>query len=280
MDPGDLDKLKSKALNLGLDLQGGIHLVMQVDTSDMKGTEASDAVDKALTVIANRVNQFGLTEPVVQREGENRIIIELPGMRDVERAKNLIGQTARLEFKLLKSEALKHTLAGDWPRYRMNHETGEYHLDANTEPYTGVIVGVRADEEGSRSKERYFSVRGTDFRWNYKDQAPEPWDFYRAGAVEKEHIRVHPMLHWTELDVWKYIEREKIPIVSLYLAKNGKRYRSIGCLPCCVPVDSKAATIPQIIRELETTHVAERSGRVQDQEETYTMQKLRSLGYM
>ncbi len=104
MDPGDLDTLRGKALNLGLDLQGGIHLVMQVDTEGMPTDEADDAVDKAMTVIANRVDQFGLAEPVVQRQGANRVIIELPGMRDVERAKNLIGQTARLEFKLLKSD--------------------------------------------------------------------------------------------------------------------------------------------------------------------------------
>ncbi|MFC1693827.1 protein translocase subunit SecD [Candidatus Latescibacterota bacterium] len=104
MDPGDLEKIRTKALNLGLDLQGGIHLVMQVDTSDMEGDEADDAVDKAMTVISNRVDQFGLVEPVVQRVGSNRIIIELAGMSDVERAKSLIGQTARLEFKLLKSD--------------------------------------------------------------------------------------------------------------------------------------------------------------------------------
>ena len=104
MDPGILSQIRGKALNLGLDLQGGIHLVMEVDTSGMDGDEASDAVNKAMTVIANRVDQFGLAEPVVQRQGSNRIIIELPGMRDVERAKNLIGQTARLEFKLLKSD--------------------------------------------------------------------------------------------------------------------------------------------------------------------------------
>lgn len=104
MDPGRLDQLRSKALNLGLDLQGGIHLVMEVDTQGMSSSDANDAVDRAMTVIANRVDQFGLTEPVVQREGERRIIIELPGMQDVERAKRLIGQTARLEFKLLKDE--------------------------------------------------------------------------------------------------------------------------------------------------------------------------------
>jgi len=104
MDPGDFENLRSKALNLGLDLQGGIHLVMRVDISGMDSEEANDAVDKAMTVIANRVDQFGLAEPIVQRQGSNRIIIELPGMSDVERAKNLIGQTARLEFKLLKSD--------------------------------------------------------------------------------------------------------------------------------------------------------------------------------
>ena len=105
MDPGALDKLKKKTLNLGLDLQGGIHLVMQVDTKGMKDRkQITDAVDQAIIVIENRVNQLGLTEPVVQRQGTNRIIVELPGMRDVERAKALIGKTARLEFKLLKSD--------------------------------------------------------------------------------------------------------------------------------------------------------------------------------
>ncbi|MBT4485109.1 MAG: hypothetical protein HOC71_15700, partial [Candidatus Latescibacteria bacterium] len=104
MDPGKFEKIRSKALNLGLDLQGGIHLVMQVDTSGMEADEANDSVDKAMTVIANRVDQFGLVEPVVQRQGSNRIIIELPGMKDVERAKRLIGQTARLEFKFLRSD--------------------------------------------------------------------------------------------------------------------------------------------------------------------------------
>ncbi len=120
MDPSVRESLRGKSLNLGLDLQGGIHLVMQVDTSEMSGDVANDAVDRAMTVIKNRVDQFGLTEPVVQRVGDNRIIIELPGMSDVERAKNLIGRTARLEFKLLKSdedirfitERIDHMLAG------------------------------------------------------------------------------------------------------------------------------------------------------------------------
>ena len=85
---------------------------------------------------------------------------------------------------------------------------------------------------------------------------------------------------WTEIDIWKYIQRENIPTVSLYFAKGGKRFRSIGCETCCAPVDSNADTIKKIVKELETTQISERSGRAQDKEDAYTMQKLRSLGYM
>lgn len=91
----------------------------------------------------------------------------------------------------------------------------------------------------------------------------------------------------TELDIWEYIQREKIPVVNLYFAKNtdkqlklNKRYRSIGCEPCCNPVDSDADTVDKIVEELKTTKIAERSGRAQDKERAYMMQKLRSLGYM
>lgn len=146
--------------------------------------------------------------------------------------------------------------------------------------FQGLFLAIRRDEHGIRAKERYFSPRDRDFLWNYQEQPAEPWDFYKASTLEAEHVRIHPMLHWTELDIWRYIEKEKIPIVSLYLARGHKRYRSIGCQPCCAPVDSEASSIPRIIRELETTNTSERSGRAQDKEDTYTMQKLRSLGYM
>jgi sulfate adenylyltransferase subunit 2 len=82
------------------------------------------------------------------------------------------------------------------------------------------------------------------------------------------------------VDIWYYIRRENIPITDLYFAKNGKRYRSIGCETCCSPVDSDADTVDKMIYELENTNVSERSGRAQDKEDTYTMQKLRALGYM
>jgi SecD/SecF fusion protein len=96
--------LQNRAINLGLDLQGGIHLVMEVQTAGLEPEEARDAVDRAQEVIRNRVDQFGVAEPTIQRQGENRIIVELPGLQDVERAKTLIGQTALLEFQLLEPD--------------------------------------------------------------------------------------------------------------------------------------------------------------------------------
>jgi len=96
--------LQKRAINLGLDLQGGIHLVMEVQTTGLEPEAARDAVDRAQEVIRNRVDQFGVAEPTIQRQGENRIIVELPGLQDVERAKSLIGQTALLEFQLLEPD--------------------------------------------------------------------------------------------------------------------------------------------------------------------------------
>lgn len=150
----------------------------------------------------------------------------------------------------------------------------------DTHRLKALLLGIRRDEHGIRAKERYFSPRDLDARWDYTDQPAELWDLYRAGRTGEHHVRVHPLLHWTEADVWRYIRRERIPVVELYFAKGGRRYRSIGCSPCCAPVASKADTVNKIIRELDTTHEAERSGRAQDKEHAYTMQKLRSLGYM
>jgi len=146
--------------------------------------------------------------------------------------------------------------------------------------YKALLLGIRRDEHGIRAKERYFSPRNKQFEWDYKDQPPELWDQFKNKQQGEQHIRVHPLLHWTELDIWMYIQRENIPIVNLYYAKNGKRFRSIGCEPCCSPVDSEADTVDKIVEELKTTKVAERSGRAQDKERAYMMQKLRALGYM
>lgn len=98
-----IDKWRSGAIPLGLDLQGGLHLVLEVDRSKLSAADASHAVDRAMTVIRGRIDQFGVAEPLVQRQGQDRIAIQLPGVKDPQRAKNLIGQTALLEFKLVRT---------------------------------------------------------------------------------------------------------------------------------------------------------------------------------
>jgi sulfate adenylyltransferase subunit 2 len=143
-----------------------------------------------------------------------------------------------------------------------------------------LYLAIRRDEHGIRSKERYFSFRDESSAWDYWKQSPELWGQFNTGAQAGEHYRVHPLLDWTEQDIWNYTLREKIPVIGLYFAKKGQRYRSIGCAPCCAPVPSRADNIQKVIRELKTTRTAERSGRAQDKEAGYTMQKLRSLGYM
>ncbi len=195
------------------------------------------------------------------------------------------GKVDRLTCcRLLKSEALKHTLAGDWPRYRLNHATGRYEEDANREPYTGVIVGVRADEEGSRSKERYFSPRDRNSDWDVGDQPPELWNQFKTDFAPGTHVRIHPLLDWTELNVWEYIDREGIPVTGLYFDRGeGKRYRSLGCYPCTFPVESTAKNVREIIEELRSgkfANIAERAGRAQDKDDGGGLETLRREGYM
>ena len=146
--------------------------------------------------------------------------------------------------------------------------------------FDGLILGIRSDEEGSRSKERVFSERNKDSEWDYTNQAPELWDQFKTDFPKGNHIRVHPILHWNETDIWAYIKRENIPIIDLYFAKDGKRYRSLGCAECTGKIDSNATTIDEIIEELKNTKTGERAGRAQDQEDAYAMQKLRKDGYM
>src|SRR3990167_5484479 len=146
--------------------------------------------------------------------------------------------------------------------------------------FKALLLGIRRDEHGIRAKERVFSPRDENFKWNYKDQPAELWDQYKSTTEDDNHFKIHPILHMTELDIWSYIKRENIPITGLYLSREGKRYRSIGCVPCCSPIESTASNIDEIIEELKNTKTSERAGRAQDKEDAYTMQKLRSLGYM
>jgi len=170
-------------------------------------------------------------------------------------------KTGRLDCcTLLKTEALKSLL--------------------RKEKFDALILAIRRDEHGIRAKERHYSPRDEQFKWNYMDQPAEMWDLYVKPSEDFSHMRVHPILHWTELNVWQYVQQEKLPINPLYFAKDGKRYRSLGCMPCTVPIPSEADTIEKIVQELATSKTPERAGRSQDKEKAYMMQKLRSLGYM
>src|SRR4030043_2319397 len=157
------------------------------------------------------------------------------------------GQGSKLDCcNELKTNALKSVIK-------------KYHLKA-------ILLGIRRDEHGIRAKERYFSPRDVKFKWGYENQPAELWDQYRSTVEEEEHYRIHPLLHFTEGDIWSYVQRENLPVVPLYFSKNGKRFRSIGCVPCCSPIESNASNVDEIIHELETTTTSERAGRAQDKE--------------
>ncbi|MBM3533718.1 MAG: sulfate adenylyltransferase subunit 2 [Alphaproteobacteria bacterium] len=143
-----------------------------------------------------------------------------------------------------------------------------------------VIAGIRRDEDATRAKERYFSPRGENAEWDVREQPPELWDQFKTDFAPGTHIRVHPLLHWTELDVWRYIRREKIPVVDLYFARGGKRYRSLGDQDITHPMASDAANLDEIIAELEATRTPERAGRAMDHEAEDSFERLRVAGYM
>jgi len=146
--------------------------------------------------------------------------------------------------------------------------------------YRAVLVGIRRDEQATRAKERLVSPRGLDGTWNVREQPPEFWGYTLSEIPHGGHVRVHPLLQWTELDVWRYTRAEAIPIVPLYLARDGMRYRSLGEMNITVPVRSDAATIDDVIAELATTHEAERAGRTMDHESEASFERLRTGGYM
>jgi sulfate adenylyltransferase subunit 2 len=168
--------------------------------------------------------------------------------------------------------------------------------------------GARRDEEKSRAKERIFSFRSAQHRWDPKMQRPELWRLYNARKNRGESIRVFPLSNWTELDVWHYIHRERIPIVPLYFAqerpvvvRNGAlimvddermplapgerpqmrrvRFRTLGCYPLTGAIESDADTLPAIIQEMLVTRTSERQGRVIDHDSAASMEKKKQEGY-
>ena len=146
--------------------------------------------------------------------------------------------------------------------------------------FDGLIAGIRRDEEATRAKERVFSPRGLEGGWDVRDQPPEFWDHFNASPPQGAHLRIHPILHWTEEDIWAYTARENIPIIPLYLSNNGKRYRSLGDQDITNPVVSDASNIEEILAELKATKIPERAGRALDHETEDAFERLRVAGYL
>lgn len=174
--------------------------------------------------------------------------------------------------------------------------------------FDAAFGGARRDEEKSRAKERIFSFRSAQHRWDPKNQRPELWNIYNTRKAKGESIRVFPLSNWTELDIWQYIHLEQIPIVPLYLAKerpvverdgqlimvdddrmplrDGEtpemkmvRFRTLGCYPLTGAVESTADTLEDVIQEMLLTKSSERQGRVIDHDSAASMEKKKQEGY-
>ena len=174
--------------------------------------------------------------------------------------------------------------------------------------FDAALGGARRDEEKSRAKERIFSFRSAEHRWDPKQQRPELWRLYNTRKHKRESIRVFPLSNWTELDVWQYIHLERIPIVPLYYSqvrpvverdgllimvdderlplRKGEtpmakkvRFRTLGCYPLTGAIESEAETLPEIIREMLLTTTSERQGRAIDHDQSASMEKKKQEGY-
>ncbi|HEX7885174.1 MAG TPA: sulfate adenylyltransferase subunit CysD [Phenylobacterium sp.] len=188
-----------------------------------------------------------------------------------------------------------------WKTEGLKQALDKYGFDA-------AFGGARRDEEKSRAKERIFSFRSAQHRWDPKNQRPELWRMYNARKNPGESIRVFPISNWTELDIWQYIHLEQIPIVPLYFSdvrpvverdgtlimvdddrmplRDGEtptmksvRFRTLGCYPLTGAVESTAATLPDIIQEMLLTTTSERQGRMIDHDQAASMEKKKQEGY-
>ncbi len=206
----------------------------------------------------------------------------------VKQGVNPFTHGSALYTDIMKTEGLKQGL-------------NKYKFDA-------AFGGARRDEEKSRAKERIFSFRSENHRWDPKNQRPELWNLYNARVKPGESIRSFPISNWTELDIWQYIYLEEIPIVPLYYSKirpvverdgmlimvdddrmqlkageqiqmKSVRFRTLGCYPLTGAVESTAATLPEIIQEMLLTRTSERQGRLIDHDSAGSMEKKKQEGY-
>jgi len=201
---------------------------------------------------------------------------------------NPFDSGSRLHTDVMKTQGLKQAL-------------DKYGFDA-------AFGGARRDEEKSRAKERVFSLRSAEHRWDPKNQRPEPWRLYNTRKRPGESFRVFPISNWTEADVWSYIALEKIPVVPLYFAKSRPvvrrdgalimrddermklrpgesvenmmvRFRTLGCYPLTGAVESEAATLEAVIEEMQNSHSSERQGRIIDHDGSGSMEQKKQEGY-
>jgi len=206
----------------------------------------------------------------------------------IERDINPFDHGTSLHVDLWKTEGLKQAV--------------------DTYGFDVAFGGARRDEEKSRAKERVFSIRSPQHRWDPKAQRPELWQLYNARRAPGESIRVFPLSNWTELDIWQYIHREDIPIVPLYLSKprpvvrrdgvllmvdddrmrlepgeepeiRNVRFRTLGCYPLTGAIESPATTLPEIIQEMLLATTSERMGRVVDHDSAGSLEKKKQEGH-
>ena len=240
--PGQLVDLKKRSLNLGLDLQGGIHLVLEVKTEGMEQQEAQDAVAQAQEVIRNRVDQFGVAEPTIQRQGENRIIIELPGVQDVQRAKDLVGQTALLEFQLLEPaedrtrliQRIDQVLA---PQEEEEEQEEDLLLSSTAEstPLSSMLSGAGEDLTVSgRDLLRVKNLLNTpeaqelipadvEFIFSSKPAGAEGNEFYFLYLVRKKPEMTGHMIQDAFVSIGQVVEYMGQPIVNFSTTDEGVR---------------------------------------------------------
>lgn len=206
----------------------------------------------------------------------------------LQRGVDPFSSGSEVHTRVMKTEGLRQAL-------------DEHRFDA-------ALGGARRDEERSRAKERIFSFRAPGHRWDPRGQRPEPWRAFNTRIRSGESVRVFPMSNWTELDVWRYIEREDIPIVPLYLSEprpvverdgtllmvdderfplepgekpqlRSVRFRTLGCYPLTGAVESTATTLPELLKEMEESRLSERQGRVIDRDGGASMEAKKREGY-
>ena len=223
----------------------------------------------------------------IARERELELIVHI-NQEGIEKGIGPFTHGSAIHTDVMKTQSLKQAL-----------EKGKY--DA-------AFGGARRDEEKSRAKERIFSFRSAQHRWDPKRQRPELWRLYNTRTNPGESLRVFPLSNWTELDVWQYIHLKNIPVVPLYFAKKRPvverdgvlimvddermplkegevpeekmvRFRTLGCYPLTGAVESTANTLPQIVEEMLLTSTSERQGRIIDFDATASMEKKKREGY-